>query len=233
MKDLIRFERVGHHYPGSDGVLNRVSFSVAPGEMVFITGPSGAGKSTLLRLVAALERPSEGSVSVSGIETSSLRERDLPLFRRQIGIVFQDFRLLPERTVFDNVAMPLLIRGQSGQDIGRRVRAALDVVGLRGKERALPLSLSGGEQQRVGIARAVVARPRLLIADEPTGNLDPTLAAEVMLLFRRFNQAGVGVLVATHALSLVERLPGRVLRIAGGNVSELRQAPVAETETGA
>jgi cell division transport system ATP-binding protein len=220
---LIRFARVTHRYPGSTReILSGVDFALGRGEMAFLTGASGAGKSTVLKLIAMLERPADGTISVDGQLLGELRPSDVPAYRRQFGMIFQNFSLLNDRSVFDNVAMPLIIRGHSGDDIGRRVRAALDVVGLRGRERDWPVTLSGGEQQRVGIARAVVAKPKLLIADEPTGNLDPDMAADVMQLFQRFNEVGVSVLVATHALGLVRRLPHRILRLDDGHLSDAR-----------
>lgn len=222
--DMIVFEQVSHRYAGAEDTLAGVDFTLGRGEFAFLTGPSGAGKSTLLKLVALLARPHRGRILVDGRSLSEIRGSAVPAFRRQFGMIFQNFNLLPDRTVFDNVAMPLLIRGHSGEDIGRRVRAALDAVGLRGKERVYPVTLSGGEQQRVGIARAVVAKPTLLLADEPTGNLDPQLAAEIMSLFMRFNEVGVSVLVATHALTLVNRLPYRVLRLEHGALDELPPA---------
>lgn len=223
---LIRFAQVSHRYrDGGRDILRDADFQLARGEMAFLTGPSGAGKSTLLKLIALLERPVQGEIVVDGQVLSKVRSRDVPAYRRQFGMIFQNFNLLPDRTVFDNVAMPLVIRGHSGDDIGRRVRAALDAVGLRGREKDWPVTLSGGEQQRVGIARAVVAKPRLLIADEPTGNLDPTMAAEVMHLFTRFNEVGVSVLVATHAIGLIRRLPYRILTLEDGLLADARAAP--------
>ncbi len=213
---------------GQPWVLQDVSFTVGQGEMAFLTGPSGAGKSTLLRLVARLTRPQRGQIVVEGQDLSGLRERHIPAFRRQIGLIFQDPSLLNEQTVFDNVALPLLIRGHSGGDIGRRVRAALDAVALLHKEDSYPLTLSGGEQQRVGIARAIVAKPPLLLADEPTGNLDPRMAREILQLFMRFNEVGVSVLVATHALGLIHRLPYRIIHIERGSLEEQRKAQMME-----
>lgn len=199
-------------------MLRDVNFTLKRGEMAFLTGPSGAGKSTLLKLVGLLLRPSQGSVFVNGENLRTLGRRKIPAHRRQIGMIFQSSTLLEDRSVFDNVAVPLLIRGYAGIDIGRRVRAALDAVGLLGREQALPRTLSGGEQQRVGIARAVVARPTLLLADEPTGNLDPIIAREVMQLFARFNEVGTSVLIVTHAISLIRSLPNRVLFLDQGRI---------------
>jgi len=186
--------------------------------MAFLTGHSGAGKSTLLKLIALLERTSRGQVLIKGQNTAKVSRRRIPYFRRDIGIIFQDHQLLFDRTVFDNVALPLIIAGHSRQEIGRRVRASLDKVGLLGKEKLYPITLSGGEQQRVGIARAVVNKPPLLLADEPTGNLDPALSREIMSLFEDFNQVGVTVLVATHDLALIDALPYRVLELSQGKL---------------
>jgi cell division transport system ATP-binding protein len=228
MADIIHFHRVSHRYGDGPEIISDVSFTLGKGEMAFLTGPSGAGKSTLLRLTALLARPSRGQIVVEGKNLAEIKRRHIPAFRRQIGMIFQNPSLLNERTVFDNVALPLLIRGHSGEDIGRRVRAALDAVGLLSKERAYPLTLSGGEQQRVGIARAVVAKPPLLLADEPTGNLDPQLSQDVMELFMRFNEVGVSVLVASHALALISKLPHRIIHIERGNLEERRKSGLME-----
>ena len=213
---MITFTEVSKYYTGGQSALQRISFELERGEMAFVSGHSGAGKTTLLRLVALIERPSKGQVLVNGHNLSRLPARKIPYLRRGIGMVFQDHHLLKDRTVFDNVALPLVIAGYNHQDIGRRVRAALDKVGLLGKERAYPVTLSGGQQQRVGIARAVVNKPPLLLADEPTGNLDPNLAVEIMRLFNEFNQVGVTVLIASHALSLIKRMRKRVLVLQDG-----------------
>ncbi len=213
---MIVFERVLKRYPGGRCGLDGVSFRLAAGEMAFLTGHSGAGKSTLLKLVGLLERPSRGQVRVLGRNLGRLPARQVHRHRREVGMVFQDHRLLMDRTLFDNVALPLVVTGTPHREITRRVRAALDQVGLRGRERALPSTLSGGEQQRVGIARAVVNRPPVLLADEPTGNLDPELSREIMALFERFNQVGVTLLVASHDLDLVKRLGHRVLTLREG-----------------
>jgi cell division transport system ATP-binding protein len=186
--------------------------------MAFLTGHSGAGKSTLLKLIALLERPSRGQVLINGLNLARIGRRRIPYFRRNIGIIFQDHQLLFDRTVFDNVALPLIIAGQPHREIGRRVRASLDKVGLLGKEKAYPITLSGGEQQRVGIARAVVNKPPLLLADEPTGNLDPELSREIMAIFEDFSQVGVTVLVASHDLALISSLPYRRLTLAQGRL---------------
>lgn len=222
---MIEFHEVGKRYVGGNEALAGVSFSIARGEMVFLTGPSGAGKSTLLKLIALIERPSRGQILVNGQNLAGVRRRQIPFYRRQVGVVFQDHKLLAERTVFDNVALPLVIGGVPPAEIGKRVRAALDLVGLLHKERALPLTLSTGEQQRVGIARAVVNRPPILIADEPTGNLDPELSFEVMQLFQRFNQVGATVLVASHDHHLIRRLGQRVLGLRAGQLvpADLRE----------
>lgn len=221
---MIRFENVTKRYKGSGEALRNLSFEVDPGEMVFLTGPSGAGKSTLLRLIAAIERPTRGQVFVNGRNIGRLASREVPQHRRQLGVVFQDNKLLGDRTTFANVAMPLIIAGVGHREMARRVRAALDQVGLLAKEAQLPASLSAGEQQRVGIARAVVNRPRLLIADEPTGNLDPWLSLEIMKLFGRFNDIGVTMLVATHDLNLLDELGGRRLQLGGGELTAARTA---------
>jgi cell division transport system ATP-binding protein len=228
MTDIITFQHVSHRYGEGPEILTHANFRLGQGEMAFLTGPSGAGKSTLLRLIGLLARPTRGQITVAGQPLAEIKRRQIPAYRRQIGMIFQNPSLLSERSVFDNVAIPLLIRGHSGGDIGRRVRAALDAVGLLQKEKADPLTLSGGEQQRVGIARAVVAKPPLLLADEPTGNLDPKMAREVMQLFMRFNEVGVSVLVATHALGLIENLPYRMLHLERGILRERRASDTQE-----
>jgi cell division transport system ATP-binding protein len=215
---MIVFDHVSKRYPNGREGLSNASLRIEEGEMVFLTGRSGAGKSTVLKLIALLERPTRGTVVIGGKNTASLASRHLPAFRRRIGIVFQDHKLLTERPVFDNVALPLVVAGTPLKEIDKRVRAALDQVGLLGRERALPLELSVGEQQRVGIARAVVSKPPLLIADEPTGNLDPDLAVEVMRLFKRFQEVGVTVVVATHDLHLVRELGLREIVLDHGHV---------------
>ncbi len=217
---MITFDRVSKRYPNGREALTQVSFEIHTGEMVFLTGRSGAGKSTVLKLIALLERPTRGTVIVNGRNTGTLRSRHIPGFRRQIGVVFQDHRLLADRPVYDNVALPLVVNATPMREIDRRVRAALDQVGLLGKERMLPPELSVGEQQRVGIARAVVSKPPLLIADEPTGNLDPDLALDVMRLFRRFQDVGVTVVVATHDLHLVREFGQREIVIESGQVHD-------------
>jgi cell division transport system ATP-binding protein len=186
--------------------------------MVYLTGRSGAGKSTVLKLIALLERPTRGKVTVNGTSTATLPNRQVPAFRRKVGVVFQDHKLLTDRTVFDNVALPLIVAGMMPAEADRRVRAALDQVGLLGKEPMLPQELSVGEQQRVGIARAIVARPPVLIADEPTGNLDPQLAGEVMALFRRLNEIGTTIVVATHDIATVRQSGLRELVLQDGRL---------------
>ena len=215
---MIRFEQVTKRYPQRGDALKGLSFELEPGEMAFLTGHSGAGKSTLLRLIGLLERPTRGRVTVNGRDLASLPRRHIPAHRREIGMIFQDHRLLPERTVFDNVALPLVVAGMHRREIGRRARAALDQVGLLRFERALPLTLSSGEQQRVGIARAVVARPPVILADEPTGNLDPALSREIFHLFERFHQVGVSLLIATHDMELVASMGHRTLRLHEGRL---------------
>jgi len=215
---MISFERVAKRYPNGREALAGVTLHVAPGEMVYLTGRSGAGKSTVLKLIALLERPTRGQVIVNGENTGQLPVRRIPAFRRRVGVVFQDHRLLMDRPVFDNVALPLVVTDTSFREMEKRVRAALDQVGLLGKERLLPMELSVGEQQRVGIARAIVSRPPVLIADEPTGNLDRQLASEVMNLFRRLNEVGVTIVVATHDLQLVRESGLREIVLESGHV---------------
>ena len=215
---MIVFDRVSKRYPNGREALTNVTFSVHTGEMVFLTGRSGAGKSTVLKLIALLERPTRGAVLVNGRNTQTLRSRHIASYRRRIGVVFQDHRLLADRPVYDNVALPLAVAATPLKEIDKRVRAALDQVGLLGKEQALPVELSVGEQQRVGIARAVISKPPLLIADEPTGNLDPDLSLEVMRLFRRFQDVGVTVVVATHDHTIVREFGQRVIELDHGQV---------------
>ncbi len=203
---MIRFDNVSKRYPGGFEALSNINFQLERGSMAFLTGHSGAGKSTLLKLIAIIERATRGQVLLDGLNVSRISRRRIPFIRRKIGFIFQDHHLLFDRTVFDNVALPLIIAGYRHQEVGRRARAALDKVGLLGKERLYPITLSGGEQQRVGIARAVVNKPQLLLADEPTGNLDPALSREIMDLFALFNQVGVTVLIASHDIGLIEQL---------------------------
>ena len=215
---MIRFDHVTKRYPERGDALSDISFDLEDGEMAFLTGHSGAGKSTLLKLVGLLERPTRGQVIVGGRNLASLPRRKIPHHRRQVGMIFQSHRLLPDRSVYENVALPLVVSGMGHKEIGRRVRAALDQVGLLKRERALPIALSGGEQQRVGIARAVVARPPLLVADEPTGNLDPDLSLEIFELFERFNQVGVTLLIASHDLSLIRSMQHRIFTLGDGRL---------------
>ena len=215
---MIHFSNASKRYESGQDALLNVSFEIEQGEMAFVTGHSGAGKSTLLKLIALLERPSRGQVIVNGQNLGKVSRRQIPYFRRNIGIIFQDHQLLFDRTVFDNVALPLIIAGHPHLEVGRRVRAALDKVGLLNKEKHYPITLSGGEQQRVGIARAVVHKPPLLLADEPTGNLDPALSWDIMQIFKEFSQVGVTVLVASHALDLITRLGTRRLVLKSGQL---------------
>src|SRR6056297_1909384 len=216
---MIEFRQVTKRYDSDHTALRQVNFGLERGELAFLTGHSGAGKSTLLKLIMVMERPTAGEVVVGGQQLNSLPRRQIPYIRRHIGVVFQNHQLLFDRTVFDNVAMPLEVMGVSPTDIGRRVRAALDKVGLLKKEKMNPMQLSGGEQQRVGIARAVVNKPPLLLADEPTGNLDPELSQEIMSLFERFNQVGVTVLIATHDVDLIRRMGHREIRLRDGRLA--------------
>ncbi len=210
---MIHFENVTKRYPGGHEGLSNASFHITPGEMVFLTGHSGAGKSTLLRLIGLLERCTRGQVRVGGRNLAKIKRSQIPYHRRKVGMIFQDHRLLNDRTVFDNVAMPLVVAGLRHQEISRRVRASLDKVGLLNRERVYPITLSGGEQQRVGIARAVVSKPPVVLADEPTGNLDPALSQEIMDLFLQFNQVGVTLLIATHDLDLISNMGRRILTL--------------------
>ncbi|MCG7200496.1 cell division ATP-binding protein FtsE [Marinobacter pelagius] len=215
---MIEFRQVTKRYDSDHTALAQVNFALNRGELAFLTGHSGAGKSTLLKLIMVMERPSAGEVVVGGQLLNRLPRRQIPYIRRHIGVVFQNHQLLFDRTVFDNVAMPLEVMGASPRDIGRRVRAALDKVGLLNKEKMNPMQLSGGEQQRVGIARAVVNKPPVLLADEPTGNLDPELSADIMNLFTRFSQVGVTVLIATHDIGLVNEMQRRTLTLDHGRL---------------
>ncbi|MDQ7074771.1 MAG: cell division ATP-binding protein FtsE [Gammaproteobacteria bacterium] len=215
---MIRFDHTSKRYPGGHEALTNLNFHIASGQMAFLTGHSGAGKSTLLKLIAAIEPSSRGQIVINGMNLSTLPNRKIPTLRRQIGMVFQNHHLLYDRSVYDNVALPLIIAGYKHREIGRRVRASLDKVGLLNKERALPITLSGGEQQRVGIARAVVNRPPLLLADEPTGNLDPLLSEEIMRLFIEFNQIGTTVLIASHDLELIRRLQQPIMTLYQGRL---------------
>jgi len=217
---MIKFDRVSKLYPGGHRALADVSFTIERGSMVFLTGHSGAGKSTLLRLVMMLERASRGQVTVNGRDLDTTPDRLAPQVRRSTGMIFQDHKLLKDKTVADNVALPLMIAGLKYSDIRKRVRAALDKVGLLDKEKAWPLTLSGGEQQRVGIARAIVAMPPLLLADEPTGNLDPNLSRELFALFEQVSEQGVTVLIASHDLDLIRQMRKRVLVLSSGRLAD-------------
>lgn len=218
---VLHFKEVTKVYPDTGEALSGVSFGVERGEMVFLTGHSGAGKSTVLRLAALIERPSSGQVLLDGLNLGRLARGRIPYLRRRLGLIFQDSRLLTDLTIQENVALPLCAIGYNERDMTRRVRAALDKVGLSGKERRYPRSLSCGEQQRVGIARAIVHKPPVILADEPTGNLDPALSREIMNLFLEFHQVGVTLLIASHDLGLIAELGCRTLRLEHGRLLEL------------
>ena len=215
---MIRFDNVSKRYATGHEGLSNTSFVIEEGQMAFLTGHSGAGKSTLLRLIGCLERPTRGQVWVNDRNLNKLSNSQIPYHRRDVGMIFQDHRLLHDRTVFDNVALPLVVAGASPNEIKRRVSAALDKVGLLHKERSMPLTLSGGEQQRVGIARAVVSKPKVLLADEPTGNLDPELSKEIMELFMEFNRVGVTLLIATHDIALILSMSQRIIKLDKGRI---------------
>ena len=215
---MVSFSAVAKRYPGGEEALRGVTFSVETGELVFITGRSGAGKSTLLKLIPAIERPSAGSVLVNGQNVSALKRAAIPYLRRNVGLIFQDQKLLYDRSVYDNVMLPLSFSAHGPKEAARRARAALDKVGLLAREKANPIQLSGGEQQRVAIARAVVNRPSILLADEPTANLDAESARRILDIFVEFNQVGVTVLIATHDQALVAQYGKRVLNIADGRL---------------
>ncbi|MDB2554412.1 cell division ATP-binding protein FtsE [Porticoccaceae bacterium] len=217
---MICFDNLSKRYPGGFEALKNVSFEMEAGEMAFLTGHSGAGKSTLLKMLMLMERPTSGNLLINGKNLNRLSNSQIPIYRRQVGVVFQNHQLLLDRTVFDNVALPLQVSGYPSSEIGRRVRAALDGVGLLEKEQQKPIALSGGEQQRVGIARAVVHKPRILLADEPTGNLDPELSSEIMALFRRFQNVGVTVLIATHDITLINRMQLRIMHLEEGELTD-------------
>ncbi|MGD2170897.1 MAG: cell division ATP-binding protein FtsE [Gammaproteobacteria bacterium] len=226
---MIEFHNVTKRFEGGYEALSNVSLKLDPGEMVFITGHSGAGKSTLLKIIALIEKPTRGQALLNRVNLKNVPRRRIPYIRRNIGIIFQDHQLLFDRPVFDNVALPLQIQGYRPQEIAKRTRAALDKVGLLHKEKSMPITLSGGEQQRVGIARAVVHKPTLLLADEPTGNLDPILSREIMQIFVDFNQVGVTVMVASHDLRLIEELDKPRMTL---NRGQLILNDLAEIETG-
>lgn len=215
---MILFNQVSKRYPGGFEALSQVNFSLEKGEMAFLTGHSGAGKSTFLKLIALLEWPTSGQLRVNGLHLNQLKKREVALHRSRLGITFQSPFFLNDRTLFANVALPLQIQGMAQALLAKRVHAALDMVGLLSKEKMLPLHLSGGEQQRLGIARAVVHKPALLLADEPTGNLDPKLSTEIMSVFEQFNEAGVSTLIATHDLGLIARRKHRIVMLKGGRL---------------
>ena len=217
---MIEFDNLSKRYEGGFEALKKISFQMESGEMAFLTGRSGAGKSTLLKLLMLMERPSSGNLLINGKNLNQLRKAQVPTYRRQLGVVFQNHRLLMDRSLYDNVSLPLQVSGYPRAEMSRRVRAALDSVGLLEREQLKPMELSGGEQQRIGIARAIVHKPRILLADEPTGNLDPQLSAEIMALFRRFQTVGVTVLIATHDVSLINRMRLRILRLDNGTLAE-------------
>ncbi|MBE1287017.1 MAG: cell division ATP-binding protein FtsE [Alteromonadaceae bacterium] len=217
---MIKFANVSKTYSGGQIALQKVNFEVKAGEMAFLTGHSGAGKSTILKLISLMERPSVGEVFINGHDLNQLRRKDIPYVRRDIGMIFQSHQLLMDRTVFDNVALPLVIEGYSRKHIVRRVSAALELVGLRNKQELSPKTLSGGEQQRVGIARAIVNNPPLLLADEPTGNLDPKLSLEIFHLFEQLNNRGMSIFIATHDLGLIARMKHRTLTLNQGRMIE-------------
>ncbi|MBA6253584.1 MULTISPECIES: cell division ATP-binding protein FtsE [unclassified Colwellia] len=215
---MIHFNNVSKTYPGGFLALKNVSFELAAGEMAFLTGHSGAGKSTLLKLMSLMEKPTSGKIQINGSEISNIKYKDIPYARRKIGMIFQNHNLLMDRTIFDNVALPLVIEGYSHKETRKRVEAALDKVHLSDKLRCFPNMLSGGEQQRVGIARALVNKPLILLADEPTGNLDPKLSLDIIRLFEEFNDFGVTVLIATHDLGLIARMKYRTLTLKQGSM---------------
>lgn len=225
---MIKFEQVSKTYPGGHRALEKVTFELARNELAFLTGHSGAGKSTLLKLISVMERPSAGHVYINGIDLNAINNRQIPFVRRDIGIIFQNHRLLDRYNVFDNVALPLVIEGMHHKHIAKRVHGALDKVGLLDKVKCQPSTLSGGEQQRVGIARAIVNSPPLLLADEPTGNLDPELSMEILKLFEDFNRHGTAVMIATHDLGLIARMKYRSLTLDHGR---LMQDPLAEVQS--
>ncbi len=216
---MIKTEKLSKRFPGGFQALKNISLSIDPGEMVFVTGHSGAGKSTLLKLIGGLESPTSGTVEINGQDITKLSQSALPFLRRNFGFVFQDLKLLFDRSVFDNVALPLIISGLPRSEIAKRVRAALDKVGLLQREKVNPVSLSGGEQQRLCIARAVVNKPAILLADEPTGNLDPAYAADIVTMFKAFNRVGVTVIIATHDPAMIEGLGARTISIEAGEMT--------------
>ena len=216
---MIVFDNVTKRYPASGDAISQASFSIEAGELVYVTGHSGAGKSTLLKLMAAIERPTTGTVLINNQNVNKLKESTLPYIRRKFGLVFQDHKLLYDRNCFQNVALPLAINGITGSEAAKRIRAALDKVGLLNREKSMPITLSGGEQQRLAIARAVVSKPAILIADEPTGNLDKVYAADIVTLFKAFQQVGVTVIIATHDALGQASQENKVLHLNQGRLS--------------
>ena len=227
---MIRFDNVVKRYPNGFEALSRASFHLPRGQLAYLTGHSGAGKSTLLKLIALIERPTRGQIFLDDVNLNYVPNRRIPMMRRKLGIIFQNHHLLSDRSAFDNVALPLVIQGYRHREIGKRVRAALDQVGLLSKEKAAPITLSGGEQQRVGIARAIVHKPTLLLADEPTGNLDPDLSREIMALFARFNQFGTTVLIASHDLDLIRITGHPVISLNAGRIERNELQMQADTQ---
>lgn len=217
---MISFKKVCKSYPGSPEILKDIDLEISEGELVFVTGPSGAGKTTLLKLISALEKPSSGSIIFEGQSLSKLKNKDIPILRRRFGMIFQDHKLLYDRNCFENVALPLEINNMSKADTYRRVRAALDKVDLLQKEKIMPITLSGGEQQRLAIARAIVSRPSILIADEPTANLDKEYAEEIMNIFYSFQQVGVTIIISTHEIP-VTNINFKRLQLNGGAIQNL------------
>ena len=215
---MINFEKVFKRYPGNMDALQNINLEILPAELVFVTGPSGAGKSTLLKLISSVEKPTSGTIVFENMNLSRLQPRDIPYLRRKFGMIFQDNKLLYDRNCFENVSLPLAINDIDGIDINRRVRAALDKVGLLNKEKIMPISLSGGEQQRLAIARAIVSRPSILIADEPTGNLDKEYADEIMNIFYSFQQVGVTVIISTHELPITP-IKFKKIHLIGGELT--------------
>ena len=227
---MIRFDNIIKRYPNGFEALSRASFHLPRGELAYLTGHSGAGKSTLLKLIALIERPTRGQIFLDDVNLNNVPNRRIPMMSRKLGIIFQNHHLLSDRSAFDNVALPLVIQGYRHREIGKRVRAALDQVGLLSKEKAAPITLSGGEQQRVGIARAIVHKPTLLLADEPTGNLDPDLSREIMALFARFNQFGTTVLIASHDLDLIRITGHPVISLNAGRIERNELQMQADTQ---
>ena len=223
---MINFEKIFKRYPGNMDALQNINLEILPAELVFVTGPSGAGKSTLLKLISSVEKPTSGNIIFENMNLSQLETRDIPYLRRKFGMIFQDNKLLYDRNCFENVSLPLAINDIDGIDINRRVRAALDKVGLLNKEKIMPISLSGGEQQRLAIARAIVSRPSILIADEPTGNLDKEYAVEIMNIFYSFQQVGVTVIISTHELPITPIKHKKIHLIEGQLRDQINNVPL-------